>query len=131
MKDNGTSITDIINQFISDVAEKVCEHVIPTLRDAMQAQSGQKDELSKPLRMKETAQFLGIPTSTLSWLVHEKRIPFHKVGKPVYFFKEELIVFIKSGKAADNSFSDKLPQEFLAANNNRLKKTVTKNSQKS
>lgn len=44
----------------------------------------------KVLTIKETAKYLGISTSHLYRLTSQKRIPYYKRGKMVYFDKEEI-----------------------------------------
>jgi len=50
---------------------------------------------------KEAATFLKIAEGTLrQWVAKRKgSIPFHKVGKKVLFFREELETWVTSGKA--------------------------------
>lgn len=44
------------------------------------------------------AKILDTTKGTIYNLVHEKRIPYHKQGSKLYFFKSELLKWIKEGR---------------------------------
>ena len=48
--------------------------------------------------VKGAAKILDSTSGTIYNLVHERRIPYHKQGKKLYFFKSELLEWIKNGK---------------------------------
>lgn len=48
--------------------------------------------------VKGAAKILDSASGTIYNLVHERRIPYHKQGKKLYFFKSELLDWIKMGK---------------------------------
>tara|TARA_R110002167_G_scaffold128936_1_gene311592 strand:+ start:2298 stop:2756 length:459 start_codon:yes stop_codon:yes gene_type:complete len=48
--------------------------------------------------VKGAAKLLDSTSGTIYNLVHERRIPYHKQGKKLYFFKSELLEWIKRGK---------------------------------
>jgi excisionase family DNA binding protein len=48
--------------------------------------------------VKGAAKILDSTSGTIYNLVHERRIPYHKQGKKLYFFKSELLEWIKRGK---------------------------------
>lgn len=54
---------------------------------------------------KEAASFLHVSVGTLrKWVMAKKNgIPFHKVGKKVLFFREELETWVTSGKAGEGN----------------------------
>lgn len=52
----------------------------------------------KPLNAGETSAFLGIPKNTLYALTSRREIPFCKKGKHLFFFKDELIAWLQSGR---------------------------------
>jgi len=47
--------------------------------------------------VKGAAKILDSTSGTIYNLVHERRIPYHKQGKKLYFFKSELLEWIKNG----------------------------------
>lgn len=56
-----------------------------------------RPEAEPPIDIHQAARFVMKEVSTLYNLVAAKKIPFHKDGKRLYFFKSELEAFIKSG----------------------------------
>jgi len=59
------------------------------------------DQIEKPIDINEAAKFLGLSVSNLHLKTSSRTIPFHKTGgnkSKLYFFKSELIEFIKDGR---------------------------------
>ena len=56
-----------------------------------------RPEEEPPIDIHHAARFVMKEASTLYNLVAAKKIPFHKDGGKLYFFKSELEAFIKSG----------------------------------
>ena len=52
----------------------------------------------KPLNIDEASAFLKMPKSSIYQLTSTRQIPFSKVGKPLYFFKKDLLEWLESGK---------------------------------
>ena len=52
----------------------------------------------KPLTIDEASAFLNIPKATLYGYTSTRKIPFHKMGKKILFFKAELLAWIEEGK---------------------------------
>lgn len=52
----------------------------------------------RPLSVNEAAEFLGIPKNTLYSLTSRRKIPVHKRGKHLFFFKPELTAWVKEGR---------------------------------
>lgn len=58
---------------------------------------------NKPLNMDEAAEFLHLSKSHLYRLTSKGEIPHYKpTGKRIYFFKDDLIDFLKAGKVKTN-----------------------------
>lgn len=57
------------------------------------------ETVDAPLDIREAAVFIKKEVPTIYTMVREERIPFHKNGKKLYFFKQELIDWIKSSEA--------------------------------
>jgi hypothetical protein len=55
-------------------------------------------EIEKPLNTKGAAEFLGITVNTVYGYTFRKVIPFSKKGKFNYFYKSQLIEWIKEGQ---------------------------------
>ena len=59
------------------------------------------DRFEKPINVNEAAKYLGISVSNLHMKTMKRLVPFHKPkGKKtkLYFFKSELLEFIKEGR---------------------------------
>lgn len=55
-------------------------------------------ETDNPLSIKEVAELTGITVPTLYGYCQLNKIPFNKKGNRWYFFKTEILVWIKTGK---------------------------------
>jgi excisionase family DNA binding protein len=55
-------------------------------------------ELENPLSIDEIVELTGLTKPTLYGYVQRNEIPYHKKKKRLYFFKSELIDWIKTGK---------------------------------
>jgi hypothetical protein len=60
------------------------------------------------LDVSRLSDLLDLAPQTIYGLVHRGKIPFHKRNKKLYFFKEEIINWVKSGKEEQVSVSDKV-----------------------
>jgi excisionase family DNA binding protein len=58
----------------------------------------EKQLSNKPKNSHEAARFIGKSVSTIYRLVSQRRINFHKQSGKLYFFEDELIDWIKSGR---------------------------------
>lgn len=63
----------------------------------LQFQSSLTDE-GKPMRVKEAAEFLGIPKNTLYMLTSKEKINSYKPAKHLLFLRQELIEWVKKGR---------------------------------
>lgn len=52
----------------------------------------------KPLNIDEAATFLQMPKSSIYQLTSTRQIPFSKVGKPLFFFRKDLLAWLEEGK---------------------------------
>ena len=57
-------------------------------------------EQTNLLTVEEAAKFLNLSESTIYSKVNKKELPVMKKGKRLYFFKSELLNYIKSGKVS-------------------------------
>ena len=54
--------------------------------------------MSKFLTVEEAADQLGTPVRFVRRLIHERRIPFHKIGRYVRIDQTDLAAFIAAGR---------------------------------
>lgn len=52
----------------------------------------------KPLNIDEAAAFLQMPKSSIYQLTSTRQIPFNKIGKPLFFFKKDLLAWLEEGR---------------------------------
>ena len=55
-------------------------------------------ESNNPLSIKEVAELTGLTVPTLYGYCQRNEIPYHKKGNRLYFFKSNVIDWIKTGK---------------------------------
>ena len=64
----------------------------------------------------ETAKLINLAKSSIYSLVHQKKIPFNKVGKRLYFSKVDILQWIKNGKHNTKSEIETKADEYLMNN---------------
>lgn len=93
------------------------DYVISRLDDQMDVACASASEQGEQMMtLAEACKFIGKKPSTMYSLTSERRIPFRKRGNKLYFFKKELLEWIKSGGAYDAPYtlSDSEQTEFDA-----------------
>jgi excisionase family DNA binding protein len=84
---------DQLPQAVSKLQDKLNDIEKLLLED--HRQSGESDQL---LNVEDAAKFLNLSVPTIYSKVCRKEIPVNKQGKRLYFYKSELISWIKSGR---------------------------------
>ena len=96
---------DQLPKAVGELLTKV-DYVISRLdekKDADGASPTQDDD--QMMTMEEACQFIGKKRSTMYSLTSERRIPYHKRGNKLYFFKKELVEWIQNGGAYDKTYT--------------------------
>ena len=75
--------------------EKMIDLVINRLRKQDGNESTLDTENDK-LTQTQAAEFLGVSITTLIDYRKERGLPYYKVGKPVFYYKKELIAFSRN-----------------------------------
>lgn len=57
-----------------------------------------QNEIETPIQLDEVVPITGLSKPTLYGYVQRNEIPYHKKGNRLYFFKSEIIEWIKTGK---------------------------------
>lgn len=88
---------DQLPQAVGELLDKVDGVIcrLDKMTDAKTA-SPEKDD-DKVMSLDEACQFIGKARSTMYSLTSENRIPYRKCGNKLYFFKKELVEWIKNG----------------------------------
>lgn len=72
------------------------ENYLAAWKHDSQLISPPREEL--PVNISEASEVTGLAVKTIYGLSHQRIIPCHKRGKRLYFFRSELIAWIKSGR---------------------------------
>lgn len=75
--------------------------------DSIVVKPNQKEDNHVLLNLSEAATLLGKANSTIYCMTSDGRIPYHKTGNKLYFFKDELMKWIESGGLYTNDNSNK------------------------
>ena len=98
-----TPTFDQLPQAVGELLDKV-DYLISRLDEKEDAQPAFSDrDHDKVMTLDEACQFIGKARSTMYSLTSENRIPYRKCGNRLYFFKKELIEWIKSDGAYDST----------------------------
>lgn len=93
----------ISEQEITVLAEKISENVKRSLKE----QTENKEEETF-IDVEGVAKLLQLSKQTIYGLVNQKKIPFHKRGKKLYFLKTEIIQWVVAGRGKKETPEDRL-----------------------
>lgn len=85
---NDSASTVLVEMLRPLVQEAVSEAVIELAEKV-------KPRSPKPFNVQEASDYLGIPMSSLYQLTSKKLIPFHKRGRKLFFYQDELDAWIR------------------------------------
>ena len=91
------------------------------MKDLLLQKAQPLQELNNPLIIKEVANLTGKTVPTLYGYCQRNEIPHHKKGNRLYFFKPEIIDWIKTGKKKTISEIEADADEYLSNKKKRLK----------
>lgn len=108
-----------MNQKIYMLSEEgikvLAEQITENLKKVITLSKSSADE--NYMSIDETAKLLNLAKSSIYGLVHRKKIPFHKVGKKLYFSKERILQWIDNGKQNTISDIETEADKYLMKNN--------------
>src|SRR5690554_5286899 len=61
-------------------------------------EQGKHQPIEHPMPIEEAATFLGLSKPTIYSKVSKSELPYSKRGKRLYFFKSELLEYLKEGR---------------------------------
>jgi excisionase family DNA binding protein len=93
---------------LNEAVRKAVNNILPPNGNYPPPESSEGS--SNLLTVKEAAKLLNLAVPTIYGLVHRRQIPFHKKTKRLYFFKDQIIKWIQSGRSleSDNQAIDKM-----------------------
>lgn len=83
--------------------EKLKELIKACLKEVLDDRNDNAAILDGPMTAKEAEKYLHIPLNTIYKYVSERRIPYHKPGKALLFFKKELDEWLSENKRLSRS----------------------------
>lgn len=89
----------------------LAEQITENIKKAITPTDSSSDNVY--MTIDETAKLLNLAKSSVYGLVHQKKIPFHKVGKKLYFSKEAILQWIAKGKQNTKSDIELKADEYL------------------
>jgi excisionase family DNA binding protein len=101
-----------------DVAE--VKKDLKELKALMLRNADAQPETDNPIPIKEVANLTGKTVPTLYSYVRRNEIPHHKKGNRLYFFKSEIIAWIKTGKQKTLKEIEKEADAYLSNKNKGL-----------
>lgn len=79
-----------------------------------------KSEIETPIQLDEVVPITGLSKPTLYSYVQRNEIPYHKKGNRLYFFKTEIIEWIKTGKQKTLKELEAETDDFLSTHKKRI-----------
>src|ERR1044072_2525173 len=83
---------------LPEAVTQLCNEVSEIKRLLLQTTREQEPEADQLLTIKQAAEFLNLSVPTLYGYVHRSEIPVSKKSKRLYFSKQELTEWVKSGR---------------------------------
>jgi len=82
---------------------------------------GKHQTIEHPLPIEAAAEFLNLSKPTIYSKVSRGELPYSKRGKRLYFFKSELLAYLKQGHQKTNSEIEAEAHTYLRTNKKGLK----------
>ena len=105
---------DSLFKFTDEGIEYLAKLISDQLKDGIMVERKLDQEI--PVDINEASVFVKKSKYTLYGKVSRNEIPFHKRGKHLYFFKSELITWLKTGKREDKTSIQNEVDEYLLKN---------------
>ena len=86
---NFEQVPEALAYLIDEVAE---------LKNYAKMQFIAEPEKRRPISIQQASKIIGKAIQTIYGLVSAKKIPYYKQGKQLYFYEDELLAYIESGK---------------------------------
>ena len=107
-----------MNQQIYMLSEEgikvLAEQITENIKKAMNPSNSSTEDVF--MNIDETAKLINLAKPSVYGLVHQNRIPFHKIGKRLYFLKSQIIDWLKSGKKESKDEIETKANEYLMKN---------------
>ncbi len=104
--------------FVSELKE-IKSLILDLKQQPQQTESVELPE--SPITIQEAARFLGLTVSTMYSKVSKGEVPVTKRGKRLYFFRSELLNYLKEGRKKSNAEIEADVDSYLSNNKKGLK----------
>ena len=111
-----------MNNPFEEIESRLCsiENLILDLKhEPKQAENTELPET--PIPIQEAAQFLNLTVPTMYSKVSKGEVPVTKRGKRLYFFRSELLGYLKVGRIKSNTEIEAEAEAYLSNNKKGLK----------
>jgi len=102
------NVEELIKTIEENVLQKIEENLTHTREDGF-------------MSTKQLAEFLQLKEQTIYGLVNQEKIPYEKRGHTLYFIKEDIVDWVKSGRKIKETEEDKV-ENFFASKHKYKKK---------
>ena len=75
---------------------------VARIKELVRIQVHAQPEKRLPISIQKASKIVGLAIQTIYGLVSAKQIPYYKKGKFLYFYEDELLNWIQSGKNGGN-----------------------------
>ena len=89
-------LPEVVGQLLSKV-----DYIIDKLENGVVRDAQSANDRHCIMTLEDVCKMIGKRQSTVYALTSARKIPYHKRGNKLYFFKDELIRWIESGDAVD------------------------------
>lgn len=96
---------------IKVLADKISENIKRSILDDLLNSNANQTSFNNeetPIGIEECSKLIGKAKQTIYGLVCRKEIPYHKGGKKLYFFKSQILEWIKNPESFKQSPKEKL-----------------------
>ncbi len=86
---NSDATTSLLVELLRPLVKQALNEAVIELSEQV------KSRPPKPFNVREASEYLDIPVSSLYQLTSKKLIPFHKRGRKLFFYQDELDNWVK------------------------------------
>ena len=106
--------TVFISLPIEDLQTVIIDCVNACLKNSKQVNPPTSELPENPIPIQESAQLLGLTVPTMYSKVSKGEVPVTKRGKRLYFFRSELLSYLKEGRKKTNSEIEAEAEAYLS-----------------
>jgi len=105
---------------LPNAVELLTKEVSELKRLLIQKQAPPTTQPEQPFNIQEAAELLGLTVPTIYSKVSKRELPVVKRGKRLYFFRSELLEYLKEGRKKSNAEIEQEAEAYLLNHKKRL-----------